>query len=78
MNGFVDNCLEHSNRCIRRNVVPKDTATKKGFLIVDETTYAEIADYLISNDPNGVADLIYLLLEKKPELHQEIKSWKGV
>lgn len=48
----------------------------KGFLIEDETTYQEIADYLLQSDPNGVSDLIYLLLEAKPELKDEVRGWK--
>jgi len=46
-----------------------------GFLIDDDTTYQDIADYLYSDDPSGVSDLIYILLEKNPSLKDEILSW---
>ena len=53
---------------------------ENGFLIVSEgdtgeTTYQELADFLIADDPAGVTDLIYLLIEKKPELQKEIAAW---
>ena len=41
-----------------------------------DMTYQEIADTLYAEDPGGVIDLIYFLLEKNPEWQQEIKNWK--
>lgn len=51
---------------------------KKGdaFLITADTTYQEIADYLVKSDPAGIDDLINIILDKKPELVQELKTWE--
>lgn len=57
------------------NAQLKQGRIDSGFLIEDETTYEQIADYLIGNDPEGVNDLIYLLFERKPELIDEVSSW---
>jgi hypothetical protein len=45
------------------------------FLIKEETTYQEIVDYLLKNDPSGVSDLVYILLTDKSSLITEVKSW---
>ena len=49
----------------------------KGFLITEDTTYQEIADYL-KNDPHGISDLVMLLMENVPGLITEVLSWPMV
>jgi len=44
--------------------------------ITDDTTYAEIAEYLIKTDPTGVSDLVFILLETVPGLIKEVLSWE--
>ena len=63
--------------CLKCGAVDWDhVCYKDGDKPSKDMTYQEISDTLYAEDPGGVIDLIYFLLEKNPEWQQEIKNWK--